>query len=172
MRPLFCVCIAPKISKFVKIKPDIMQTPYTGLKDLHSFLPYLLLTVLLFAFVISVIAYLGKHTHTEGHRKNGLILLILAHIQFLIGGILYFVSPHSTGGLKDIGLAMKDPDARLYTIEHPLTMTIAIILITMAYSKSKKDISSHQKHKIKSIYFGLALVLILSRIPPSWPAWL
>ena len=143
---------------------------YIGLKHLHSFLPYLLLTVLLFAFVKSVIAYRGKHPHTEGHRKNGLILLILAHIQFLIGGILYFVSPMSTSGLNDLGAAMKDSTLRLYTLEHPLMMILAIVLITMAYSKSKKDISSHLKHKIKSIYFGLALVLILSRIP--WSAWL
>lgn len=143
---------------------------YIGLKHLHSFLPYLLLTVLLFAFIKSVIAYLGQHPHTEGHRKNGLILLILAHTQFLIGGILYFVSPMSTSGLNDVGLAMKDSTLRLYTIEHPLTMILAIVLITMAYSKSKKDISSHLKHKIKSIYFGLALILILSRIP--WSVWL
>jgi len=143
---------------------------YSGLKHLHSFLPYILLTVLLFILVRSVIAYFGKHTHTEGHRKNGLILLILAHIQFLIGGIIYFLRTKRAGALDDISLAMKNPD-RFYTIEHPLTMTIAVILITMAYSKSKKDISSHQKHKIKSIYFGLALVMILSRLPKSWPAW-
>ena len=143
---------------------------YIGLKHLHSFLPYLLLTFLLFAFVRSVIAYRGKQSHTEGHRKNGLILLILAHIQFLIGGVLYFVSPMSRSGLNDVGLAMKDSTLRLYTIEHPLMMILAIVLITMAYSKSKKDISSHLKHKIKSIYFGIALILILSRIP--WSAWL
>ena len=143
---------------------------YIGLKHLHSFLPYLLLTVLLFAFVKSVIAYRGKHPHTEGHRKNGLIVLILAHIQFLIGGVLYFVSPMSTGGLNDIGAAMKDPTLRLYTLEHPLMMILAIVLITMAYSKSKKDISDQLKHKLKSIYFGTALLLMLSRIP--WSAWL
>lgn len=143
---------------------------YIGLKHLHSFLPYLLLTVLLFAFVKSVIAYRGKHPHTEGHRKNGLIVLILAHIQFLIGGVLYFVSPMSTGGLNDIGAAMKDPTLRLYTLEHPLMMILAIVLITMAYSKSKKDISDQLKHKLKSIYFSTALLLILSRIP--WSAWL
>ena len=143
---------------------------YIGLKHLHSFLPYLLLTVLLIAFVKSVIAYRGQHPHTEGHRKNGLILLILAHTQFLIGGILYFISPMSTGGLNNLGAAMKDSTLRLYTLEHPLMMILAIVLITMAYSKSKKDISSHLKHKIKCIYFGLALVLILSKIP--WSAWL
>ena len=112
---------------------------YIGLKHLHSFLPYLLLIVLLFAFISSVIAYRGQHPHSEGHRKNGLILLILAHIQFLIGGVLYFVSPMSTSGLNDVGLAMKDPTLRLYTLEHPLMMILAIVLITMAYSKSKKD---------------------------------
>tara|TARA_B100001057_G_scaffold496070_2_gene596589 strand:+ start:3541 stop:3975 length:435 start_codon:yes stop_codon:yes gene_type:complete len=143
---------------------------YIGLKHLHSFFPYLLLTALLFAFVKSVFAYLGHHHHTEGHRKNGLILLILAHTQFLIGGILYFVSPMSASGLNDFGPAMKDSTLRLYTLEHPLMMIIAIVLITIAYSKSKKDISSRLKHKIKCIYFGLALVLILSRIP--WSAWL
>jgi len=143
---------------------------YIGLKHLHSFMPYLLLTVLLFAFVKSVIAYRGQHPHTEGHRQNGLILLILAHTQFLIGGILYFVSPMSTSGLNDLGAAMKDSTLRLYTLEHPLIMILAIVLITMAYSKSKKDISSHLKHKIKCVYFGPALVLILSRIP--WSAWL
>ena len=143
---------------------------YTGLKHLHSFLPYLLLTVLVFAFLKSVIAYLGKQPHSEGHRKNGLILMIIAHIQLLIGGVLYFVSPMSTSGLNDVGLTMKDTTLRLYTVEHPLMMILAIVLITMAYSKSKKDISSHLKQKIKSIYFGLALVLILIRIP--WSAWL
>ena len=76
----------------------------------------------------------------------------------------------STSGLNNLGAAMKDSTLRLYTIEHPLIMIFAIVLITMAYSKSKKDISSHLKHKIKSIYFGLALVLILSRIP--WSAWI
>tara|TARA_B100001741_G_C16160765_1_gene417946 strand:- start:11 stop:445 length:435 start_codon:yes stop_codon:yes gene_type:complete len=143
---------------------------YIGLKHLHSFLPYLLLTVLIFVFVKSVIAYRDKHPHTEGHQKNGLIVLILAHLQFLIGGALYFVSPMSTSGLNDFGVAMKDGTLRLYTLEHPLMMILAIVLITMAYSKSKKDISNQLKHKVKSVYYGVALLLILSRIP--WSAWL
>ena len=138
---------------------------YVGLKHLHSFLPYLLLIVLLFAFVQSLIAYFGKNPHTDGHRKNGLILLTLAHTQFLVGGILYFVSPMSTAGLNNIGAAMKDSTLRLFTIEHPLMVILVIVLVIIAYSKSKNDISSHLKHKTKSMYFGISLVLILSRIP-------
>jgi len=143
---------------------------YTGLKHLHSFLPYLLLTVLVLALVKSFIAYRTNQAHTDAHRKNGLIVLILAHIQLLIGLALYFISPKSVAALSDIGTAMKDATLRLYALEHPLMMIIAIVFITMAYSKSKKDIADSLKHKVKSVYYLIALVLILSRIP--WSVWL
>jgi len=143
---------------------------YTGLKHLHSFLPYLLLTVLVLALVKSFIAYRTNQAHTDAHRKNGLIVLILAHIQLLIGLALYFISPKSVTALSDMGAAMKDPTLRLYALEHPLMMIIAIVFITMAYSKSKKELADSLKHKIKSVYYLIALVLILSRIP--WSVWL
>ena len=142
---------------------------YIGLKHLHSFMPYLLLAVLIMALIKSFVAYRNNQPHTEAHRKNGLIVLILAHLQFTIGCILYFVSPMSTQGLSDMGAAMKDTTLRLYALEHPLMMIIAIVFITMAYSKSKKDISDQLKQKVKSIYYLIALVLILSRIP--WSVW-
>ena len=75
----------------------------------------------------------------------------------------------SKAGLADMGSAMKDSTLRLYAVEHPLVMIIAIVFITMAHSKSKKDIADLLKHKVKSIYYLIALVLILSRIP--WSVW-
>ncbi len=142
---------------------------YTGLKHLHSFMPYLLLTVLVLALIKSFVAYRNNQPHTEAHRKNGLIVLILAHLQLLLGCTLYFVSPMSTTGLRDMGAAMKDTTLRLYALEHPLMMIIAIVFITMAYSKSKKDIADNLKHKVKWVYYLIALALILSRIP--WSEW-
>jgi len=142
---------------------------YTGLKHLHSFMPYLLLTVLVLALIKSFIAYRKNQAHTEAHRKNGLMVLIIAHIQLTLGCILYFVSPMSKAGLSDMGAAMKDSTLRLYALEHPLMMILAIVFITMAYSKSKKDIADSLKHKVKWVYYLIALVLILSRIP--WSVW-
>jgi len=142
---------------------------YTGLKHLHSFMPYLLLTVLVLLLIKSFVAYRNNQPHTEAHRKNGLIVLILAHLQLLLGCTLYFVSPMSTTGLSDMGAAMKDSTLRLYALEHPLMMIIAIVFITMAYSKSKKDIADNLKHKVKWLYYLIALDLILSRIP--WSEW-
>jgi len=142
---------------------------YTGLKHLHSFMPYLLLAVLVLALIKSFVAYRKNQVHTEAHRKTGLMVLILAHIQLTLGCILYFVSPMSGEGLSDMGAAMKDSTLRLYALEHPLMMILAIVFITMAYSKSKKDITDSLKHKVKWVYYLIALVLILSRIP--WSVW-
>lgn len=142
---------------------------YTGLKHLHSFMPYVLLTVLFLALLKSFIAYQKNQEHTEGHRKNGLLVLILAHLQLTIGLILYFISPITTSALTDMGSAMKDSNLRLYAIEHPVMMILAIVLITRAYSKSKKNIDDRTKHKIKWVSYLVAFVLILSKIP--WSVW-
>ncbi len=133
-------------------------------------MPYLLLTVLVLALIKSFVAYRKNLQHTEAHRKNGLIVLILAHIQLTLGCIMYFLSPMSKTGLSDMGAALKDSSLRLYTLEHPLMMIIAIVFITMAYSKSKKNIADSLKHKVKCVYYLIALVLILIRIP--WSVWL
>lgn len=142
---------------------------YTGLKHLHSYLPYILLVLLVMALVKSFMAYRSNQAHTESHRKSGLFLLIISHVQFLVGLVLYFVSPMSKAGLSDMGSAMKDSTLRLYALEHPLMMILAIVFITMAYSKSKKEITDSLKHKVKWVYYLIALVLILSRIP--WSVW-
>ena len=64
---------------------------------------------------------------------------------------------------------MGDSMARLYMLEHPLTMIIAIILITVGYSKAKKKGDNATRYKTILIYYGLGLFLILLRIP--WSAW-
>ncbi|HSI89537.1 MAG TPA: hypothetical protein VK927_00400 [Adhaeribacter sp.] len=141
---------------------------YTGLLHAHSALAYLLLAVLIFAIIYNLIGYMSNRPFSEGNRKMALIGLIAAHIQLLIGLVLYFVSPN---GLQNFsGANMKDSMARLLMLEHPLINIIAIVLITIGYSKAKKLTDSNQRYKKMLIFFTLGLVLILSRIP--WSNWL
>ena len=58
---------------------------------------------------------------------------------------------------------------RLTAMEHPMMNIIAIVLITIGWSKHKKLIESQPKFKTFSIFYGLGLLLILSRIP--WNLW-
>ena len=63
-----------------------------------------------------------------------------------------------------------DATNRLLAIEHPIMMILAITLITIGWSRHKKQVKSESKFKTFSIFYGLALVFILSRIP--WSNWL
>ncbi|MDN3670588.1 hypothetical protein QWY93_14795 [Echinicola jeungdonensis] len=141
----------------------------TGFQHLHSGLAYLVLAGLIAVFIYAFIGTFSKREFTEKDRKFGLLGLIPAHIQLLVGIIIYFISPLGFSNLSS-GNAMGDEISRLYALEHPLINIVAVILITVGYSRAKK-LSSHRA-RFRSLYmfYGVALVLILSRIP--WASWL
>lgn len=140
---------------------------YTGLQHLHSGFAYLLLAALIFSILYILISYLGKKPFTDKHRKIALIGFIASHLQLVFGLILYFISPLGVSNIS--GDVMKNAELRLYAIEHPLTMIIAIVLITIGYSKAKKLTDSDQRYKKILIFYTIGLILILSRIP--WSVW-
>ncbi len=76
--------------------------------------------------------------------------------------MLYFLSPKVVFS----ELTMKISAIRFLTVEHPLMMIVAIVLITIGYSKAKKSQVS-EKHKTIVIYYGIALALIIAAIPWS-----
>jgi hypothetical protein len=71
-------------------------------------------------------------------------------------------------GLSAFG-EMKNAALRLTSLEHPLTNIIAIVLITIGWSKHKKIAESTPRFKAITIFYGLGLLLILSKIP--WSLW-
>lgn len=138
---------------------------YEFIQKTHSGWAYLVLAFLFIAVVNSIIGLTSKKEFTPKDRKLALFALIFTHIQFVFGMVLYFVSPLGKAVLGQ----MKDADLRLTSLEHPLINIIAIILITIGWSKHKKLTTSESKFKTFSIFYTLGLVLILSRIP--WKLW-
>lgn len=143
---------------------------YQTVYYLHSYWAYLVLIVLAITFIKAMQGYFLNKDYSAVDFRLGLFTLITAHIQFLIGIVLYFVAPY-VSAISEVGMGgvMKDSTLRLYLVEHPLIMLISIILITIGYSKHKKKLTSKPKFKIISIFYGIALLLILSRIP--WMRW-
>ena len=137
---------------------------YTGIKHLHSTLAYVLLAGLIISILYVLFAYLQNKGY---NRKMALLGLICAHIQFLVGVIAYFVSPYGIQNAS--GAAMKDGIARLYFLEHPLTMLVAVVLITVGYSRAKRLPAPKKQNASILIFYVIALILILSRIP--WHVW-
>ena len=143
---------------------------YETVSFIHSWWAYLVLLVLIIATVNSIIGLSSKKDYGATDFRLALFTLIVSHIQLLIGLVLYFVTPYFKAfGEVGMGDVMKDSTLRLYLVEHPLIMIIALVLITMGYSKHKKKLTSKPKFKTLSIFYGIALIFVLSRIP--WAAW-
>ncbi|OOV16982.1 hypothetical protein [Flavobacterium sp. LM4] len=138
---------------------------YHFIQKLHSGWAYLALLLLLVAVVNAILGFTSKKEFTARDRKIALFALIGTHTQLLIGLILYFVSPLGKDSLGQ----MSNAALRLTSLEHPLINIIAIILITIGWSKHKKLINSEAKFKTFSIFYGIGLLLILTRIP--WNLW-
>ena len=138
---------------------------YEFIQKFHSGWAYLALLLLFVAVVNSALGFTSKREFTAKDRKISLFGLIAAHIQLLVGLVLYFVSPLGHALLGE----MKDAAIRLTSLEHPFVNIIAIILITIGWSKHKKQVDSTAKFKSILIGFGLGLILVLSRIP--WSLW-
>jgi mannose/fructose/N-acetylgalactosamine-specific phosphotransferase system component IID len=130
----------------------------TGLIHLHSALRWVILILLL----VSIVQAFSKNGSLQ---KTSLFLLIAAHITFLLGIFQYFAGDF---GFKIIdrvggfGNVMKDGFARFWVVEHLSAMLIAIVLITMARGKAKK-----QNYGAASWMYVIALILILAAVP--WP---
>ncbi len=140
------------------------------IKTLHSYWAYLVLFVMLIAVLNALIGLFGKKEYDAKAFRISLFALIVSHIQLLIGLLLYFTSPKFEFWSElGMGGVMKDAVQRLYLVEHPLVNIIAVVLITIGYSKHKKKLTSKPKFKTIAIFYLIALVLFLSRIP--WNIW-
>ncbi|WP_026754572.1 hypothetical protein [Sediminibacter sp. Hel_I_10] len=143
---------------------------YETVKFIHSYWAYLVLIMLVLATFNALIKFFGKKEFHAQDFRIALFTLIVTHIQLLIGIVLFFsanyISLIGEMGMKGI---MQNDTLRSNIIEHPLTMIIAVVFITIGYSKHKKKLTSVPKFKMLAIFYTLALILVLAKIP--WSVW-
>ncbi len=134
---------------------------------IHSGWAYLVLVVLVLATINALFKFFGDKEFDAKDFRISLFTLIIMHIQLLLGLILWF-----TKGYFDemtVGEVMKNDGVRKLAVEHPVTMLIAVALVTIGYSKHKKKLVSKPKFKVLSVFYTIALVLVLYMIP--WNLW-
>ena len=139
------------------------------MKDIHSYWAYLVLALLLITVINAIIGYSKKKSFTDKDLRIGLFTLIVTHFQLLIGFGWYFMSPAYKALKTDSAAVMGNSLSRLLAVEHPLMMLIAIVLITMGWSKHKKKTTDVAKFKSFIVFYGIAFLIIVSRIP--WNQW-
>ena len=124
----------------------------TGFKHLHILLPYLLLLLPLMAIVVSLVK---EKNETVSGKPNKLVLfsLIFSHIQLVVGLVLLVMNIMSNSNI------MKTPELRKKLVEHPVMMILAVVFITIGYSKAKRATNGRDRAKKIAIFYGLGLLI-------------
>ncbi|MBS1529807.1 MAG: cytochrome B [Bacteroidetes bacterium] len=136
---------------------------YKFFLEFHSGLRYIVLLLLVIAIIGAWAGWLGKKPYSEGQRKLNLFAMISVHTQLLVGLILYFLSPF----VQFNSNTMKVHDTRYWTVEHIVGMLIAVALITIGHSRSKKAATAEGKHKAIATFYTIGVLVVLGILAAS-----
>jgi hypothetical protein len=134
---------------------------YTILVKAHSGLRWVALLLLVAAVIVAFRKWQGRANYSATDNKLYLWTLIAVHLQLVLGLVLFFISPKVNFSM------ISDKLYRFYTVEHTVGMLIAIALITVGRSRSRRMTGDALKHRTVAIFYGIGLLLILLSIP--WP---
>ncbi|MCO6494629.1 MAG: hypothetical protein J5I91_02980 [Bacteroidetes bacterium] len=131
----------------------------TGFLHLHNLTAWLLLAILIVMVVLFFINNSSRKPLSKLQNNLRLFAVIISGLQLIVGFGIYFMN-----GWFAAFSQMSDSLARFYALEHPLMMTLGILFIHIGSAKIKRA-SEEKKNKVGLIFFGISLVLILSRVP-------
>jgi hypothetical protein len=155
-----------RFSKFFNNR--LLHKMYSILLSFHSIFRWLVVVSLLIAILKSSISLLNKKNFTPLDNSIRHWTATIAHIQFMIGVTLYFVSPIINYFLHNYKEAVHKREIRFFGMEHSVMMLTAVVLITIGSVKTKRNTIDSNKFKTIAIWFSLALLIILLMIPWSF----
>jgi cell division protein FtsW (lipid II flippase) len=126
----------------------------------HSLLRYLVLAAVAYAGLSHLIGLLRSTPILNGERTAAIIAMVLCHIQLVLGLGLYLMRRAAYS-------EMAQPYQRFWKFEHIGMMIIAIVLVTLGRSLSKRAQEERSKQLRVAIFFLIALVIMLWYTP--WP---
>lgn len=138
---------------------------YSILLYSHSWLRWVILILALVNIYKSFVGSRGSLPYGKAEKGLSAAFVGCIHLTFLLGLILYFVSPYAYQGFGGSESVMKNATLRFWAVEHVFVMLLAIAAASIGKAKAKKAASDQGKFKAQLIYFSIALVLMLSRIP-------
>lgn len=132
---------------------------------LHSLFRWLVLASLALSISRSAQGYRLQSAFTKSHDILRHVTATIAHIQLLLGILIYTQSPtvhyfsaHPLNG----------PDEALFFgLLHISLMLLSILILTIGSAKAKRQTTDREKFRTMMVWFSIALALILVAIP--WP---
>jgi hypothetical protein len=140
---------------------------YTVLLTLHSLVRWLVLLSLIWATINAWNGWRRRKSFTLKDDRLRHWTATVAHIQLTIGLFLYFQSPLTAYFRANFSQAVHERQLRFFGMEHSLMMLIAVIVLSVGSSLSKRRTTDEQKFKTVAVWYTIALLIILANIP--WP---
>jgi hypothetical protein len=140
---------------------------YQLLTFYHSIIRWFVLVSLFLAIYTAYKGYFSKSIFTKTDNAIRHWTATIAHIQLIIGIILYSQSPIIKYFWGNFDTAIQDFDTTFFGLIHIFLMLSAIIIITIGSALSKRKITDKDKFKTMLVWFSIALLLIFIAIP--WP---
>lgn len=139
---------------------------YSILIFIHSWLRWILLILGLIVIIKSYAGWFGNKNYLKSDNTMSVILVALFHTQLILGLLLYvFFSPIMKSAFQDFSVAMKDSQLRYWAVEHIFIMLLSIGIAQYGRIRIKKADLPVGKHRNAAIFFTMAFILIVSRIP-------
>ncbi|SHF95300.1 hypothetical protein [Chryseobacterium sp. OV279] len=140
---------------------------YQTLTFLHSTFRWIVLLSLVYALWRAYRGYFHHKTFSNTDDSVRHWTATIAHIQLILGTILYVKSPIVKYFWKNFSEAKESLDLLFFGLIHISLMITAIVLITIGSALAKRKPTDRQKFKTMLIWFAVALAVIFIAIP--WP---
>ncbi|RUT72322.1 hypothetical protein D0817_01545 [Flavobacterium cupreum] len=140
---------------------------YLTLLFVHSAVRWLVLLSLFYAVIRS---YRGYHSQSSFTKTDHLVrhwTATIAHIQLMLGIVLYSQSALIKYFWNHFAEASKDLNTLFFGLIHLVLMLLAIVVITIGSAAAKRKTADSDKFKTMLIWFSIALIIIFIAIP--WP---
>lgn len=140
---------------------------YSLLLVLHSLTRWLVFAFLIYSIYRAWVGYTQKKAFSEADNAFRHWTATIAHIQLMIGMLLYTQSPvikHFWTGPKT---GLQNPDLTFYGLIHLILMLSAIVTLTIGSALAKRKSTDKEKHGTMLLWFSIALIIIFIAIP--WP---
>lgn len=140
---------------------------YQILLFFHNLVRWLVLVSLLYALYRAYKGYASKAAFSATDNAVRHWTATIAHIQLLIGMVLYFRSPLIHYFRTNTKEAMRNPDLAFFGLVHSSLMLAAIVVITIGSARARRQPTDRLKFKTMMAWFSVALLIIFLAIP--WP---
>ncbi|MDA9258031.1 hypothetical protein N9P32_00610 [Flavobacteriaceae bacterium] len=133
--------------------------------QLHSLWAILTMTIIFYTVLRFFFNALQNKIFTLLDLRIALFTLIFCHIQFIIGIVLYFLSPKFKWWYNGLEEILENNEYFFYLVKHPLLNIFSILSITIGWSLFKKAKTNQKRFTRIGVFYLIGFLLILLATP-------